>query len=94
MVEIHGLFQRVYFAHHLREDPNGQDAYRDRPFYNACVRFCAAWDQAAFDPDYGTPPLAHFAPMVPTVFSRKPFDPSIINPNESYQAQVLALVQP
>lgn len=80
VVEMHGLFQRVYFAHHLGEDPNGRDAYQDHPFYDACVRFCAAWDQAAFDPDYETPQLAHFAPMVRTIFSRKPFDPSIINP--------------
>ena len=33
VVEMHGLFQRVYFAHHLGEDPNGRDLYRDHPFY-------------------------------------------------------------
>ena len=94
VVEMHGLFQRVYFAHHLGEDPNGRDLYRDHPFYDACMRFCAAWDQAAFDPDYETPPLAHFAPMVREIFSRKPFDPSIVNPNSSDPAQDPALRQP
>lgn len=81
VIEMHGLFQRIYFAHHLGEDPNGRDAYGEHPFYDACVRFCAVWDQAAFDPDYETPPISHFAPMVRTIFSRKPFDPSIINPS-------------
>ena len=40
VVEHHGLFQMAYYAHHLGEDPNGRERYRDHPFYQSCLRFC------------------------------------------------------
>ncbi len=79
VVEMHGLVLRVYFAHHLGEDPNEREAYQNHPFYAACVRFCKDWDQASFNPDYPTRPLAYFAPMVREIFSRQPFDPKIVH---------------
>ena len=78
VIEMHGLFQMVYYAHHLGQDPNGRDAYRDHPWFESCVNFCERWDQASFDPDYPTKPLDYFAPMVREVFSRPAFDPAII----------------
>ncbi|MDX1467655.1 MAG: HD domain-containing protein [Halomonas sp.] len=78
VVHHHGLFQTYYFAHHFGKDPNERDRYRDHPCYQACVDFCERYDQAAFDPDYPTPPLEHFEPMLRRVFSRKPFDPAVI----------------
>jgi predicted HD phosphohydrolase len=42
------------------------------------VDFCERYDQAAFDPDYPTPPLEHFEPALRRVFARKPFDPDVI----------------
>jgi predicted HD phosphohydrolase len=78
VVEMHGLFQMRYYAHHYGEDKDTYLAYRDHPWFDSCVRFCERYDQAAFDPDYPTRPLAHFEPMLREVFSRKPFDPAVL----------------
>lgn len=78
VVEHHGLFQKVYYAHFLGEDPDLRAAYRDHPYYGSCVRFCESWDQAAFDPDYPTRPLEHFEPLVRRIFSRPAFDPAVV----------------
>lgn len=78
VVEMHGLFQMRYYAHHFGMDPDGYLAHRDHPWFDSCVRFCERYDQAAFDPDYPTRPLSHFEPMLREVFSRKPFDPAVL----------------
>ena len=78
VIEHHGLFQKVYYAHHLGEDPDLRAAYRGHPFYESCVRFCERWDQAAFDPEYPTRPLEHFEPLVRRIFSRPAFDPAVV----------------
>jgi predicted HD phosphohydrolase len=77
VIEHHGLFQKVYYAHFFGEDPELRAAYRDHPYYGSCIRFCERWDQASFDPDYATPPLEHFEPIVRRIFSRRAFDPAI-----------------
>lgn len=82
VVEHHGLFQKVYYAHFFGEDPQLRAAYRDHPYYGSCVRFCERWDQAAFDPDYPTRPLEYFEPLVRRIFTRRAFDPEIIGRNE------------
>lgn len=74
----HGLFQNFYYAHHFGGDRHERDRYKDHPAYQLCVDFCEKWDQASFDPSYPTPSLEYFAPMVRRVFSRKPFDPTVI----------------
>lgn len=79
VVEHHGLFQKVYYAHFFGEDPELRAAYRHHPYYPSCVRFCESWDQAAFDPDYPTRSLEHFEPLVRSIFSRRAFDPSVID---------------
>lgn len=78
VIEMHGLFQMQYYAHHYDKDAQGHLAYRDHPWFETCQRFCAQYDQAAFDPHYPTRPLSHFAPLLRTVFSRTPFDPQIL----------------
>ncbi|MEQ5767205.1 HD domain-containing protein [Halomonas sp. H33-56] len=78
VIHHHGLFQKVYYAHHFGEDPHERDRYRDHPWYQSCVDFCERYDQAAFDPDYPTPPLEHFEPMLRRIFARQPFDPEVI----------------
>jgi predicted HD phosphohydrolase len=78
ILEMHGLFQMKYYAHHLGLDQNAREAYRAHPWYQACVHFCERWDQASFDPAYLSKPLAHFEPMLREVFSRPPFDPQIL----------------
>ena len=69
VVAHHGVFQMVYYAHHLGKDPNARERYRDHPYYDSCVRFCERWDQPSFDPGYPTPPLGHFAPKVRAIIS-------------------------
>lgn len=85
VVKHHGLFQAYYYAHHFGEDPNERDRYRDHPWYQSCVDFCERYDQAAFDPDYPTPSLAHFEPVLRRVFSRRPFDPDVIGPEPAIE---------
>jgi len=79
IVEHHGLFQMYYYAHHLGGDRNAREAYRDHPWFDACMRFCEDWDQASFDPTYPTRPLEHFEPLVRRIFARTPFDPDVVD---------------
>lgn len=72
IVKNHGLFQGYYWLHHYGEDRYARDRYRDHEYYDACVDFCARWDQVSFDPDYETYPLEHFEPLVRDLFSRTP----------------------
>ncbi|MFQ5634936.1 MAG: HD domain-containing protein [Gammaproteobacteria bacterium] len=72
IVKHHGLFQGYYWFHFRGLDRNARDRYRDHEHYDACVEFCARWDQPSFDPDYDTLPLEHFAPLVRRLFAREP----------------------
>jgi predicted HD phosphohydrolase len=78
IIEMHGLFQMRYYAHFYGKDPDEYLAFKDHPWFDACVRFCEVYDQAAFDPAYPTLPLSHFEPMLREVFSRPPFDPLVL----------------
>jgi predicted HD phosphohydrolase len=73
VVRHHDLFQLYYFGQHIGRDRDARERYRDSPYFDATVEFCEKWDQTAFDPDYDTLPVEHFAPMVDSVFTRKPF---------------------
>ena len=75
IVAQHGLFQNYYYVHHFGGDRNARERLRDHPWYEACVHFCAAWDQCSFDPDYASEPLATFEPLVRRIFARAPHDP-------------------
>ena len=72
IVKHHGLFQGYYWFHFADGDPNARDVHRDHEHYQACVEFCANWDQPSFDPDYETLPLEHFEPKVRALFAREP----------------------
>ena len=83
VVAHHGLFQRVYYAHHYGEDPNGRARFASHPYYQACVDFCERWDQSSFDPDYDSFPLDYFAPLVRQVLGRRPWDPETLREGEA-----------
>ncbi len=68
IVEHHGIFQGYYFFHHLGLDRDQRDRHRDHEHFAACARFCSAYDQNSFDPEFDTPPLEHFEPMLRNVF--------------------------
>jgi len=72
IVEHHGLFQGYYWFQFNGLDRNARDKYRDHEYYDACVEFCARWDQPSFDPDYESLPLEHFAPLVSELFAKEP----------------------
>ena len=77
-VEHHCAFQMVYYAHHYGWNQFEREKYKASPYYQSCVDFCERWDQASFDPDYRSEPLAFFAPMVREVFAREAYDPLVI----------------
>ena len=90
VVEMHGLFQMKYYAHHYGKDRDGYLAYKGHPWFGDCINFCERWDQAAFDPAYPTRPLSHFEPMLREVLGRKPFDPAVLQePSVGAQAQAI-----
>lgn len=72
IVKHHGLFQGYYYFEHFGMNPNERDRYKEHEHYEACVEFCARWDQTSFDPDYPTQPLEHFEPLVHELFARDP----------------------
>ncbi len=73
ILKYHGVFQGYYFFHHLGGDRHARDQYKDHEYYQACVDFCAKWDQVSFDPQYDTKSLDFFEPMVRNIFAREPF---------------------
>ena len=68
----HCLFQGYYWMHHYDKDRDARDKLKDHPYYEACVEFCARWDQVSFDPNYDTYSLEHFIPVLKEVFSKEP----------------------
>lgn len=81
VVEHHGAFQMVYYAHHYQGwNQFEREKYKDSPYYQSCIDFCERWDQSSFDPDYEMSELGHFEPLVREVFSRKPYSDSVIRP--------------
>ncbi|MBT8460365.1 MAG: HD domain-containing protein [Boseongicola sp.] len=78
VVEHHGIFQMIYYAHHYGWDENARDRFKDHPCFDSCAAFCERWDQASFDPDYKTKPLEYFEPMVREVFARKAYAPEVM----------------
>jgi len=82
VVERHGDFQRLYYAHHTGGNPHARDKFAGHAFYDDCDLFCERWDQTSFDPDYDTLPIEFFAPFVFEVFARKAYDPKVIRAGE------------
>ena len=80
VVEHHGIFQMVYYAHHYGWDENARERYRDNIYFKSCEDFCERWDQSSFDPDYPMDSLASFEAVVREVFGRKAYDPKVLQP--------------
>lgn len=68
MVEHHGIFQGYYFWHHLGMDRNTRDRFVDSPYYEYTEEFCAKYDQTAFDPEYTSPTIDHYEPLIRKFF--------------------------
>lgn len=78
VVEHHGIFQMLYYAHHYGWDRDACERFRDHPCFESCAEFCERWDQSSFDPDYPTEPLSRFEPMLHEVFGRKAYAPEVL----------------
>lgn len=70
IVKHHGLFQGVYYFHFTGADPNARDRFKEHPYYQATVDFCANYDQNSFDPSYLWESLDFFEPMVRRVLAK------------------------
>jgi len=91
VIEHHGAFQMIYYAHHLEGwNPNERDQYRSHSCYQSAVDFCERWDQNCFDPDYQNQPLEFFAAFVERVFSRKAYAPQTIKTGKVFGLPTLA----
>jgi predicted HD phosphohydrolase len=88
VVEHHGIFQMLYYAHHYGWDRDARDRFRDHPCFDSCAAFCERWDQSSFDPDYPTEPLDTFVPMLREVFGRKAYDRDVLR--EGYVSPLTA----
>ena len=77
VVAHHGLFQGYYYFHHMDGDRNARDLYADHEYSEACISFCANYDQNSFNPDYPTLPMTDFIPMMEEFFSRESKIPGV-----------------
>ena len=82
VVEHHGIFQMIYYAHHYGWDKNARDRFKDNIYFKSCSDFCERWDQSCFDPSYNSEPLETFEPMIKEVFTRKAYDPLVLRSKE------------
>ena len=80
VVEHHGIFQMIYYAHHYGWDRNARERFNKNIYFKSCSDFCERWDQCSFDPEYHSESLDFFEPMIHLVFSRQAYDPKIIRP--------------
>lgn len=90
VVENHGVFQMVYFAHHYGWNQYEREKHAGHPCFQSAVDFCERWDQNCFDPDYDSKPLAFFSDMVEEVFARKAYDEAHLQAGEVFGLPVLA----
>ena len=81
VIEHHGIFQMIYYAHHYGWDKNARDKFKDNIYFQSCSDFCERWDQTSFDPDYTNKDLDFFKPLIKEVFSRPAYKEEFIRKN-------------
>ena len=81
VIEHHGIFQMIYYAHHYGWDKNARDKFKDNIYFQSCSDFCERWDQTSFDPDYVNKDLEFFKPLIKEVFSRPAYKEEFIQKN-------------
>ena len=82
VIEHHGIFQMIYYAHHYGWDKNARDKFKDNIYFQTFADFCERWDQKSFDPEYENKDLDFFKPLIKEVFSRPPYKDEYIKKNE------------
>lgn len=71
LLKYHPLFQTYFYARHLGLDPNARDQFKNEPWYQVTVDFCARYDEVSFDPYYRNEPMTTFAPIVHRVLNQR-----------------------
>jgi Predicted HD phosphohydrolase len=51
VIEHHGIFQMIYYAHHYGWDKNARDKFKKNIYFQTCADFCQIRDQKSFDPE-------------------------------------------
>jgi predicted HD phosphohydrolase len=90
VIENHGVFQMVYYAHHYGWDQFEREKHAGHRYYQSAVDFCERWDQCCFDPDYDSKPLEFFAEKVEEVFARKAYEEGHLYAGEVFGLPALA----
>ncbi len=83
VIKHHGIFQGYYYFHHLGGDRDARSLYAESPHFDACVQFCAEYDQNCFDPSYTSLPIEEFRPLLDEVFSRPSRVPGVAPAREN-----------
>jgi predicted HD phosphohydrolase len=78
MVQHHGVFQGYYFWHYLGGNRNARDELRDHEYYELGEEFVRKYDMLAFDPEYPTPPLERYEPLLRDFFIERPDETALL----------------
>ncbi len=70
VIGAHQDFQGKHYYRYIGQDPDLRESYRDRPWFDLAEQFADDWDQSSFDPDYPTPKLSYYEPLVREIFAR------------------------
>ena len=73
MIAAHQDFQGKHYYGHFGMDPDARRKHEGHPAYDLAAKFADEWDQKAFDPNYDTLPLEHFADRVRAIFGKPKF---------------------
>jgi predicted HD phosphohydrolase len=68
VIRTHQDFQGRHYYKYFGADPDAREKYRGEPWFSIGEQFADEWDQTSFDPDYDSEDLAHFEPLVRSVF--------------------------
>jgi predicted HD phosphohydrolase len=70
-IEHHQAIQVRHYGAHFGMDTQAWRRLEDHPAFPIAWRLVEEWDKLSFDPDFPTPPLEHFEPLVRTWFGRR-----------------------
>ncbi|MFZ0665888.1 MAG: HD domain-containing protein [Acidimicrobiales bacterium] len=69
VIRTHQDFQGRHYYEYFGANPEAREQYRTEEWFSLGEQFADVWDQTSFDPDYPTDDLAHFEPLVRSVFA-------------------------
>ena len=70
IIKHHGVFQMIYYAHHVGGDKDARERFRGHEWFDDAAKFCEDYDQNCFDPAFQSKPLEFFEPMLRRVMAK------------------------